>query len=42
MKFFSRFDYLEKLLSNEDSFMIFVLKLCAEREKFLIRFFAAS
>ena len=26
MKFLSRFDYLEKLLSNEHSFIIFVVK----------------
>ena len=30
--FFSRFEKLEKLLSNEHSFIIFVMKLCAERK----------
>ena len=29
--FFSRFDCLEKLLSNEYSFILVVMKLCAEK-----------
>ena len=33
VKFWSRFDYLEKLLSNKHSFIIFVMKLCTERKK---------
>ena len=41
VKFFSRFDNLEKLLSYEYSFIIFVMKLCAERETFLTLFYAA-
>ena len=32
MKFLSSLDYFEKLLSNEHSFIIFVMKLCDKRE----------